>query len=225
MTPNKINRFVHFPNCLKWRHFISSQKGGGGASRESRHLNVKVTKRDIWKYCPLWHTHVGNASDKGEDVLLWRCLYSLPPWEKSTGRQWKCSVRNREGEGLFLSALASPPSLTNQAWNDCNIKSTRFCTSPAGSIILDLGNSFRLSLYHASVTERRLFFFLFFFSLACTLRPALIVALGRDRCVSCRWGVRGWKRDRFTVRFIEASQTASRPRIPPLRLSALPLRY
>lgn len=38
----------------------------------------------------------------------------------------------------------------------------------------------------------------------------------------CRWEVRGWKRDRFTVRFIEASQTASRPRIPPLRLLLLP---
>lgn len=34
---------------------------------------------------------------------------------------------------------------------------------------------------------------------------------------SSRWGVRGWKRDRFTVRFIEDSQTASRPRIQPLR--------
>lgn len=31
----------------------------------------------------------------------------------------------------------------------------------------------------------------------------------------------GWKRDRFTVRFIEASQTASRPRIPSLRLQIL----
>ena len=144
------------------------------------------------------------------------------PGRKVRGRQWKCSVRNRGG-GLFLSALASPPSLTNHAWNDCNIKSTRFCTSPAGSIILYLGNSFRPSLYHASVTEHLLF--CFFASLACTLRPALIVALWRDRCVSCRWGVRGWKRDRFTVRFIEASQTASRPRIPPLRLSALPLWY
>ena len=191
--------------------------------RESRHLNVKVTKRDIWKYCPLWHTHVGNASDKGEDVLLWRCLYSLPPWEKSTGETMEVLREEQRGGGLFLSALASPPSLTNHAWNDCNIKSTRFCTSPAGSIILYLGNSFRPSLYHASVTEHLLFYF--FASLACTLRPALIVALWRDRCVSCRWGVRGWKRDRFTVRFIEASQTASRPRIPPLRLSALPLWY
>lgn len=28
--------------------------------------------------------------------------------------------------------------------------------------------------------------------------------------------VRGGKRDRFTVRFVAASQTASRPRVPPL---------
>lgn len=79
-------------------------------------------------------THTcGNPSDKGEDVLLWRCLYSLPPWEKSTTRQWKCSKRNRGGKGLFLSTLVSPPSLTNQAWNGRNIKCSRFHSSPAGS--------------------------------------------------------------------------------------------
>lgn len=98
-----------------------------------------------------------------------------------------------------------PPSLTNQAWNDYDIKHTWVHTILVGSRLwcLCFGHFFSSPPFNVSFYP-------------CMQTP--FSSVWQDCCKSSRWGMKGWKRDRFTVRFIEASQTAFRPRFPPLGL-------
>lgn len=149
-SSHKVTHPAIFQNGLKWRSLFLRQREGGGGGRWT--LKCQGDKKRHLKILSLATHTCGNPGDKGEDVLLWRCLYSLPPWEKSTARQWKCSARNRGRRTIFIHPRL-PPSRTTQAWNDRNIKCTLFYSVPAGSRWGTIATSLLRKFLHRQVTS------------------------------------------------------------------------
>lgn len=112
--------------------------------------------------------------------------------------------------GLFLSTFTSP----NRAWNDRRMKRTSHYYDPAGSrwgLVSALFKNIYIYIHKNRGNEQLK---------SVKESPFLDWCRGGNEAWWKR-AARGWKRDRFTVRFIEASQTASRPRIPPPRSPAV----